>query len=115
MLLASPCSASGTQFAIIRRCASVILPAHSDQRTALSALISGDRIMKHKRHTQPGPIPKENRPRTPLTGPANSGEQRKEGGGAPFQEQDPKRRLGNYGTAGEHPYQQPGGLNDANH
>jgi len=35
--------------------------------------------------------------------------------GAPFQEQDPKRRLGNYGGAGEHPYQQPGGLNDANH
>jgi len=32
-----------------------------------------------------------------------------------FQEQDPKRRLGNYTGAGEQSYKQPGGLNDANH
>ena len=31
------------------------------------------------------------------------------------QEQDPKRRLGDYGGKGEHPLQQPGGKNDANH
>src|SRR4051812_14322357 len=31
------------------------------------------------------------------------------------QEQDPKRRFGDYESAGGHPYVQPGGLNDANH
>ncbi len=31
------------------------------------------------------------------------------------QEQDPKRRIGDYAQTAEHPYQQPGGLNDANH
>jgi len=31
-----------------------------------------------------------------------------------FSQQDPKRRLGDYATAGEHPFQQPGGKNDAN-
>lgn len=31
--------------------------------------------------------------------------------GAPASEEDPKRRLGNYGTAGEHPIAQPGGKN----
>ncbi len=35
--------------------------------------------------------------------------------GAPFEDQDPKRRLGNYGTAGEHPIQQPGGKKDSDH
>ncbi len=35
--------------------------------------------------------------------------------GAPFQDQDPKRRLGDYDGAGEHAIQQPGGKNDANH
>jgi hypothetical protein len=34
--------------------------------------------------------------------------------GAPASEQDPKRRLGNYGTAGEHPIEQPGGKQGAN-
>jgi hypothetical protein len=29
----------------------------------------------------------------------------KKSAGAPFNEQDPKRRLGNYGGAGEHPRQ----------
>lgn len=31
--------------------------------------------------------------------------------GAPFSEQDPERRLGNYETQGEHSIQQPGGKN----
>jgi len=31
------------------------------------------------------------------------------------QEQDPKRRLGDYTGKGEHSYQQPGGLHDADH
>jgi hypothetical protein len=33
--------------------------------------------------------------------------------GAAFSEQDPKRRLGGYETAGEHAFKQPGGKNDA--
>jgi hypothetical protein len=33
--------------------------------------------------------------------------------GAPFEEQDPKRRLGNFEGKGEHAFQQPGGKNDA--
>lgn len=35
--------------------------------------------------------------------------------GAPASEQDPKRRLGNYGTAGEHPIEQPDGKQGPNH
>jgi hypothetical protein len=34
--------------------------------------------------------------------------------GAPASEQDPKRRLGDYGTAGEHPIEQPGGKQGPN-
>ena len=37
------------------------------------------------------------------------------GGGAPFQQEDPKRRLGDFTGKGEHSIQQPGGKNDANH
>jgi hypothetical protein len=33
--------------------------------------------------------------------------------GAAASEQDPKRRLGNFETAGEHSFVQPGGKNDA--
>jgi hypothetical protein len=35
--------------------------------------------------------------------------------GAPASEEDPKRRLGNYATAGEHAIEQPDGKNGANH
>ena len=35
--------------------------------------------------------------------------------GAPASEHDPKRRLGNYGTAGEHPIEQPDGKQGPNH
>ena len=35
------------------------------------------------------------------------------GDGAAFSEQDPQRRLGNFETAGEHAFKQPGGKNDA--
>ena len=34
--------------------------------------------------------------------------------GAGFEQQDPKRRLGNFEGAGEHSFVQPGGKNDAN-
>jgi hypothetical protein len=35
--------------------------------------------------------------------------------GAPASEQDPKRRLGNYDTAGEHSIEQPDGKQGPNH
>ena len=37
------------------------------------------------------------------------------GGGAPFQQEDPKRRLGDFTDTGGHSIQQPGGKNDSNH
>jgi len=72
--------------------------------------------MKHKRHQRPGPIPAGNRSRAGRKNDTNEATQSpQDNKGAPFQEQDPKRRLGDFSGAGEHPYQQPGGLNDANH
>lgn len=70
-----------------------------------------------KKHHGPAPVPPGNRPPSgpPIAPdstendpsvPLNPDE------GAPFQEQDVKRRLGNYGGAGEHPIQQPGRSND---
>jgi len=64
------------------------------------------------------PVPPGNQPQA---GPPDASDQAAQeqhqtaSGGAPGQEQDPKRRLGNFEGAGEHSYQQPGGLNDANH
>jgi hypothetical protein len=60
--------------------------------------------MSKKHKEGPAPVPKavlENIARKPR--------------GAPAAEQDPKRRLGNYGTAGEHSIGQPGGKQGANH
>lgn len=70
----------------------------------------------HKKHSHP--VPPGNQPKA---GPAELAEtqteQRPAAGGetAATQQQDAKRRLGDFEGAGEHPYQQPGGLNDANH
>lgn len=53
-----------------------------------------------------------NRPHTgPGVGP-DSGDLDAADTGEAFSEQDPQRRLGGNGTAGEHPRQQPGALND---
>ena len=52
-------------------------------------------------HTGPETLVKQNIPNAPH--------------GAPASEQDPKRRLGNYGTAGEHPIEQPDGKQGPNH
>lgn len=67
---------------------------------------------KHKGGS--APIPKGNQSQS---GPQKAGvkpiaPKRK---GAPASEQDPKRRLGNYGTAGEHPIEQPDGKQGSNH
>jgi hypothetical protein len=72
--------------------------------------------MSKKHQGGPAPVPPGNRPNagpTPAPGtedvqqPANADE-----GGAPFTDQDQKRRLGGYQTAGEHAIQQPSKLND---
>jgi hypothetical protein len=71
--------------------------------------------MAHKKKHK-GTIPPDNQPQV---GPSNAASKSKKTkadtkGGAPFQEQDVKRRIGNFEGAGEHAYQQPGGNNDAN-
>jgi len=68
----------------------------------------------HKHHTNP--VPPGNRPKgrpedSDTTGRENRGSEETN----PTQQQDPKRRLGDYEGAGEHSIQQPGGRNDANH
>lgn len=72
--------------------------------------------MAHKKKHTP-PVPPGNQPKAGA--PAVTGQDVEAAqpptGGLPGHEQDPKRRLGNYEGAGEHAYQQPGGLNDANH
>ncbi|HVS39723.1 MAG TPA: hypothetical protein VMS17_29470 [Gemmataceae bacterium] len=72
--------------------------------------------MAHKKH-HGGPVPPGNKPRG---GPgAKTTEQGgKQGSGnevSSDQEQDPKRRLGDFDGKGEHAMQEPGGKNDANH
>jgi hypothetical protein len=63
-----------------------------------------------------GPVPPGNKPHTgpePATSPPTETPQ-----GAPEkapQEQDVKRRLGDYSQTAEHSFKQPGGKNDANH
>jgi len=72
--------------------------------------------MAHKKkHT--GPVPPANQAHHGPGGGTVPAEQTETGthGGAPFQDQDAKRRLGDFEGAGEHSIQQPGGKNDANH
>jgi len=69
-----------------------------------------------KRHVQP--VPPGNQARKGPPADQNEAQQAQDlhsDNSAGFQEQDPKRRLGDFQTAGEHSYKQPGGLNDANH
>jgi len=65
-----------------------------------------------KYHNRPGPVPRGNRPRTGPAAPSGRPADSAPDTGAPFQEQDPKRRLGDYTGAGEHSRQQPSELND---
>ena len=70
--------------------------------------------MAHKKQHR-GPVPPGNQSHS---GPAHSAEevqQQPQAEGAPSQEQDAKRRLGDFTGTGEHSLQQPGGHNDANH
>ncbi len=73
--------------------------------------------MSKKHHGGPGAVPAGNRPHagpsyTPDTEvPADT----QKGGEVAAQEQDPKRRLGDFTGTGEHSIEQPGGKNGANH
>jgi len=72
--------------------------------------------MAHKKK-HGGPVPPGNRPQPgpPSNTDASQQADASTTSGSPFQDQDAKRRLGNFEGAGEHAYQQPGGKNDANH
>lgn len=69
--------------------------------------------MSKKHKGCPAPIPTGNQshfgPDKPVQKPAPG-----QPVGAPASEQDPKRRLGNYATAGEHSIEQPGGKQGPN-
>ena len=72
--------------------------------------------MSKKNHA-PGPVPPENRPHAGPDAEAGmpADGQTEDQVNTGFNEQDPKRRLGNFTGAGEHAVQQPGGRNGANH
>jgi hypothetical protein len=73
--------------------------------------------MAHKKK-RVHPVPPGNQPRTGPPADQEDAQQSQQLGSdnsGGFQEQDPKRRLGNYTGTGEAAHQQPGGLNDANH
>jgi hypothetical protein len=65
-----------------------------------------EKMMSKKHKGGPAPVPKGNQPHA---GPEQGVEKDTAPipHGAPASEQDPKRRLGNYGTAGEHAIEQP--------
>jgi len=68
--------------------------------------------MTKKHHGGPAPIPSGNRPQQgPPTDDAVE-DQTGTNTGSNFQDQDAKRRLGDFTGAGEHSRQQPGALND---
>ncbi len=66
----------------------------------------------YKKRHGPAPVPPGNQPAAGPPAQNIGGEQAHAGGGAPFQEQDANRRLGDYETAGEHSIQQPSRIND---
>lgn len=69
--------------------------------------------MSKKHKDGSGPIPKCNQSQFGTHGPGQK-PIAPTPSGAPASEQDPKRRLGNYGTAGEHPIEQPDGKQGPN-
>ena len=70
--------------------------------------------MSKKHKGGPAPIPKGNESEAGPDKPAQP-QTPAQPHGAPASEQDPKRRLGNYGTAGEHPIEQPSGKKGSDH
>jgi hypothetical protein len=68
-----------------------------------------EKIMSKKNHA-PGPVPPDNRAKGPASN-ADPAQEDADQDGTGFQEQDPKRRLGDFTGTGEHSLQQPGGKN----
>jgi len=69
--------------------------------------------MAHHKKTHGHPVPPGNQPQAGPQEAGGIGQQDLEAGaGAPFQDQDPKRRLGGFESAGEHARQQPSQIND---
>jgi len=69
-----------------------------------------------KKHA-PGPVPPANRSKqgvdhVPAEDDTGDSSETQSDTGAGFNEQDPKRRLGGFESAGEHARQQPSNLND---
>ncbi len=69
--------------------------------------------MAHHKKKHGHPVPPANQPQAgpPVAADVDQAKADTKGG-APFQDQDPKRRLGDFEGAGEHARQQPGQLND---
>jgi len=69
--------------------------------------------MSKKSHS-PGPVPPGNKPHEGTSFPSSDADQQATGDqdGKGLQEEDPKRRLGDFTGTGEHARQQPGPLND---
>jgi len=91
-----------------------ISPGLPLRHSAYRAPLLKDHVMSKNHKGGPAPIPPGNR--------SHAGSQKvsKEvpgpiPHGAPASEEDPKRRLGNYGTAGEHPIEQPDGKKGSDH
>jgi hypothetical protein len=87
-----------------------------EQPNAMGARIQTplEATMSKKHKGGPAPIPKGNQ--NPMSKPEVVEKViSSTGGGAPLSEQDPKRRLGNYDTAGEHAIEQPDGKKGSDH
>ncbi len=69
--------------------------------------------MTHKKHN--ARVPAGNKPKAGPPSGIDAEQKPTTSDGAPFQEQDPKRRLGAFESAGEHSRQQPSNLNDGTH
>ena len=70
--------------------------------------------MAHKKSHGPAPVPRGN---LPQAGPQSGAKAAQHagaaaGGGAPLQEQGPKRRIGDFTGTGEHARQQPSRISD---
>jgi len=71
-------------------------------------------MMAHKKK-HGGPVPPGNQSQEGPTDATGTPAKRGASEVASAQEQDPKRRLGDFEGKGEHSIQEPGGKNDANH
>ena len=67
--------------------------------------------MAHKKKHS-APVPVQNQPKAGPQAASADQSDAKAPGGAPFSDQDAKRRLGGFETAGEHALKQPSRLND---